>query len=175
MLRRQPTAAALVQAIKDAAARCHGAAGLEWLRCVVHDRLRLADLITDGIRQFVAEVVPAGATGQVERVARRFALVAVAGELASHYGLTGWEQGEAERSAKACFKAWLESFGGIGNREERTMLAQVRAFFEAHGASRFEDVNANQDHRILNRAGFYRSGLNGAREYLVMTCVLSFK
>ena len=162
------TPAALVLAIRSAAARSHGAVGLAWLRLIVHDRLRLAVLIQDGIRQFVAEVVPEGATGQVERVARRFALVAVAGEMATHYGLTGWERCECERAAKACFRSWLDSFGGIGNREERSMLAQVRSFFEAHGASRFEDVRATEGQRVNNRAGFYRAGPDGAREFLVL-------
>ena len=162
-----PTPAALVLAIKDAAARCHGAVGLAWLRQVVQDRARLADFIGDGIKQFVTEVKPAGGTGQIERVARRFALVAVAGELATHYGLTGWQQGEAERGAKACFAAWLEAFGGAGNREDRGLLAQVRAFFESHGASRFEDVDARDDQRIINRAGFYRTGPLGVRQYMV--------
>ena len=168
-LHDQPTAAALVLAIKDAAARHHGAAGMAWLRFIVKDRARLAELIADGIRQFVADAVPPGATGQIERVARRFALVAVAGELASHYGLTGWAQGESERAAKACFSAWLESFGGVGNKEERSLLAQVRGFFEAHGASRFEALNAMEDQRVISRAGFYRTGADGAREFFVMT------
>ncbi len=168
VLHGHPTGAALSLAMKDAAVLNHGAVGLAWLHRVVQDRALLADFIADGIRQFVAEAVPAGAAGQVERVARRFALVAVAGELASHYGLTGWQRGEGERATKACFGAWLESFGGIGNREERTVLAQVRAFFEAHGASRFEDVAATVDQRIINRAGFYRTGPSGVREFLVL-------
>jgi uncharacterized protein (DUF927 family) len=167
-LHGQPSGAALSVAVKDAAALNHGAVGLAWLRHVVQHRARLADFIADGMGQFVAEAVPAGAAGQVERVARRFALVAVAGELAAHFGLTGWAKGEAERAAKACFSSWLEGFGGIGNREERDLLAQVRAFFEAHGASRFEDVAATEDQRIVNRAGFYRAGHNGVRQYLVL-------
>ena len=160
--------AALSVAIKDAATSAHGAVGIAWLRCVVQDRAQLSELIADGLRQFVAEVVPAGAAGQVERVARRFGLVAVAGELASHYGLTGWSPGESERAAKACFASWLEGFGGISNREERDLLSQVRAFFEAHGASRFEDVRATDGQRIINRAGFFRTDDNGTREYLVL-------
>lgn len=48
------------------------------------------------------------------------------------------------------------------------MLSQVRAFFEAHGASRFEDVTATTDQRIPNRAGFYRTDTNGAREFMVL-------
>ena len=168
VLHNQPSPAALALAVKDAAIRYHGAVGLAWLRCIVADRSKLADFIADGIRQFVEECTPSDAAGQVLRVARRFALVAVAGELATHYGLTGWPEGEAINAARKCFAVWLESFGGTGNREERAMLAQVRAFFEAHGASRFEDVTATMDQRIPNRAGFYRTDANGAREFMVL-------
>ena len=165
--------AALALAIKDAATRTHGAVGLAWLHHIVTDRVNLLDVIDNGIRQFVTETTSKEATatsGQAIRVARRVALVAVAGELATHYGLTGWQQGEAERAAKSCFDNWLESFGVIGNREERALLAQVRAFFEAHGASRFEDVNADESRRIINRAGFFRIGSegDGIREFLVL-------
>lgn len=166
-LNAHATPSALAVALKDAASLYHGAAGVEWLRCIVTDRLQLIDIIRDEIKQFVEEAVPKDAAGQVLRVARRFGLVAVAGELATHYGLTGWPKGEAEFSVKKCFAAWLESFGGTGNREERAMLSQVRAFFEAHGASRFEDVNSDKDQRILNRAGFYRY-VNGVLEYMVL-------
>jgi len=160
--------AALSLALKDAATRHHGAAGVAWLRAIVNDRDKLADFITGGVRQFVAENAPAGAAGQVLRVAQRFGLVAVAGELAAHYGLTGWPEGEATQAASRCFAAWLDAFGGTGNREDRALLAQVRGFFETHGASRFEDVAATVDQRIINRAGFYRTGVDDAREYLVL-------
>jgi uncharacterized protein (DUF927 family)/phage/plasmid primase-like uncharacterized protein len=160
--------AALSLALKDAATRHHGAAGVAWLRAIVNDRDKLADIITSGVRQFVAENTPAGAAGQVLRVAQRFGLVAVAGELAAHYAVTGWPEGEATQAASRCFAAWLDSFGGTGNREDRALLAQVRGFFETHGASRFEDVAATVDQRIINRAGFYRTGLDDAREYLVL-------
>jgi uncharacterized protein (DUF927 family)/phage/plasmid primase-like uncharacterized protein len=160
--------AALSLALKDAATRHHGAAGVAWLRAIVNDRDKLADFITGGVRQFVAKNASAGATGQVLRVAQRFGLVAVAGELATHYGLTGWPEGEATQAASRCFAAWLDSFGGTGNREDRVLLAQVRSFFETHGASRFEDVSATFDQRIINRAGFHRAGADGSREYLVL-------
>jgi hypothetical protein len=47
-------------------------------------------------------------------------------------------------------------------------LEQVRAFFEAHGASRFEDIASDKDQRIINRAGFYRTNNDGILEYLVL-------
>ena len=42
-------------------------------------------------------------------MARRFVLVAVAGELATHYGLIGWQQGEAEP-----LQPLLETWGQVG-------------------------------------------------------------
>lgn len=167
-LHDQLTPAAMALAIKDAAVRNHGMAGVAWLRHIVADRPNLPDDIAAGIKGFVDDAVPADAAGQVLRVARRFGLVAVAGELATSYGITGWQPGESMTAAHKCFKVWLAAFGGAGNREERNVLSQVRAFFEAHGASRFEDMNATGDQRIINRAGFYRTGANGEREFLVL-------
>ena len=112
--------------------------------------------------------MPKNAGGQVERVARRFGLIAVAGEIATRYGLTGWPEHECEGAAAKCFRSWLESFGGTGNREERALLAQVRGFFEQHGASRFENMKGDEGQRVLNRAGFYRVNVDGTREYHVL-------
>lgn len=159
--------AALVLALKDAAARHHGAVGVQWLGRIVDDRPKLAHVLALNIRQFVEELMPKDAVGQVERVARRFGLVGVAGEIAIRYGLTGWAKGEAIKAARRCFESWLESFGGSGNREERELLVQVRGFFEQHGASRFEDIDGTGSQRVVNRAGFYRVNEEGTREYLV--------
>ncbi len=167
-LHHHPTPAALALALQEAATHYHGAVGIEWLRCIVNDRPKLAGYLAESMRHFVEETAPKEAAGQVLRVARRFALVAVAGELATHYGLTGWPEGEAITAAQKCFAAWLDAFGGTANREERAMLSQVRAFFETHGASRFEDMNAETDQRILNRAGFYRYK-GKVREYIVLS------
>jgi uncharacterized protein (DUF927 family) len=47
----------------------------------------------------------------------------------------------------------------------------VKAFFEAYGASRFENADAEHpaaDQRINSRAGFYRLNAKEQREYLVL-------
>lgn len=162
------TPAQFAEAIKSAATRLHGAVGIQWLEYLVNDRQAITSQANALMRQFVEENTPSEAAGQVVRVARRFALVAMAGEIATCYGLTGWEAGEAEAAAKRCFAVWLESFGGTSNREARALLCHVRAFFESHGASRFEDMTAGQDVRINNRAGFYRTNAQGEREYLML-------
>lgn len=167
-LHEYATPAELAMAIKDAADRFHGAVGDAWLRHIVKEREDVIKTIADVVNQFVGDTTSKDAAGQVLRVARRFGLVAAAGMVATQCGLTGWHATEAYDSAKKCFASWLESFGGAGNHEEKAIKAQVRAFFEKHGASRFEDMKAADDQRILNRAGFYRTGSTGQREYLVL-------
>lgn len=165
-LHDHPTGAALSLALKDAASQHHGAVGVEWLRRVVAHRADLAERAGELVREFVAEHTRADSPGQVIRVARRFGLVAAAGELAGE--LTGWKGGDAFKAVGKCFTAWLDGFGGDSSREDRALLAQVRAFFEVHGASRFEDMAATVEQRIPNRAGFWREGEDGARQFLVL-------
>ncbi len=160
--------AAVSLAIKDAASRHHGAVGVAWLRRVVQHRATLADEVAALVREFVDRHTDAGASGQVIRVARRFALVAAAGELATGYGLTGWPGGHAFEAVGQCFASWLAGFGGTGNREDRALLSQVRAFFEVHGASRFESMEATTEQRVINRAGFWRDGEDTGRQFLVL-------
>jgi len=107
-----PNAATLATTFKEATSKYHGAVGNAWLEQLTINRAQLTDYVASEIKYFLAKVVPVGAAGQVERVARRFALVAVAGELATSYGLTGWQAGEATQGARKCFAAWLEAFGG---------------------------------------------------------------
>jgi uncharacterized protein (DUF927 family) len=95
-LHGHPLPAGFANVVNDAATSCYGSIGREWLYRIVADRSGLVDILADGVRDFVAEAVPNGASGQAQRVARRFGLVAAAGELATHYGLTRWRVGEAQ-------------------------------------------------------------------------------
>ena len=161
--------AELALTLKDNAASYHGTAGRKWIEEVVSMRTSIADSLKKQLDSTASRYAPAQASGQVIRVARRFALVAIAGELATRLGITGWEEGEADKAARKCFESWLEGFGGTGNHEERAIIEQVRGYIEQHGASRFEDITATEEQRIINRAGFFRYNRDGEKEYLVLT------
>ena len=147
------------QKLKDAGQRQYGTAGRAWLDHLTGQREALLIDLPARVSTFMATHVPAGAAGQVQRVGRRFALVAIAGELATQAGITGWLAGEAIAASARCFNDWLTGFGGMGNRENQTMLEQVQAFIELHGSSRFEsllpDLGKPRE-RIHNRAGYFR-------------------
>lgn len=107
-------------------------------RITAGDLDELAAAVRAGVERWKAAHVPAGADGQVQRAAGRFALIAAAGELAATMGILPWPEGEAELAAATCFNAWVRARGGTGPAEIAAGIAQVRAFLEAHGMSRFE-------------------------------------
>jgi len=61
---------------------------MAWLNALVNEQSTLPDQIAQQVEYFMQSLaLPAHTQGQVHRVARRFALVATAGELATHYGI----------------------------------------------------------------------------------------
>ena len=160
----------LIARLTEVFTRFHGAVGRAWLELLARDRAALLGVLRDNLDAVTTELTGGlDVSGQALRVARRFALAALAGDLATRYGLTGWSASEPLTASKACFSAWLTAFGGSGNREERELLAQVRAFIEAHGASRFEPAGGT-DHvmPIRDRAGFVRADGTGGQQFLIL-------
>jgi putative DNA primase/helicase len=83
------------------------------------------------------------AAGQIERAAKRFGLIAAAGELASEFGITGWQAGVAAAAAETAFKRWTEVRGGDGKEpaEARVAIRQVTSIIVNYGESRFDEVD----------------------------------
>lgn len=167
-IHNQISPAAMAITLKESTSQYYGAVGMAWLELIVANRQTIIPAISNMTKQFVDKVSNQEATGQITRVARRFALVATAGELATQFGLTGWQRGESFQAAHKCFQSWQETFGTEGNREDRAIMAQVRAFFETYGTSRFDNVKEPNNERIINRAGFYKTDDAGFRVYMVL-------
>lgn len=145
--------------LTEMAGKYYGTAAPAFIAKMVEHLDKLPLLVKKGQREFMTQHLPGDAGGQAHRAASRFSLVGAAGEIATAWGITGWQLGEASRAAATCFKAWLAQRGGGGNQEAAAMLAQVRGFFELHGDARFTDWDrATDDHapKTVNRAGFRR-------------------
>lgn len=150
---------ALAEALTSASARHYGTAGRAWLEWLAPQFDQLGPRVGDMLQAQRAAIVPEAASEQVRRVGARFALVAVAGELAIEAGIAPWPVGHAAWAAKACFRAWLGARGHMDNGEDAAMLRQVRAFLEEHGDALFTwSHRALDDHRpnTAYRAGFKR-------------------
>lgn len=89
---------------------------------------------------------------QVLRAADRFALIGFSGELATEFGLTGWDISESMNAAIKCFESWRLTWAPAGSRESYQAIEQVRSFLQIH-ANRFD--SSPVDNRVIpNRAGY---------------------
>jgi uncharacterized protein (DUF927 family) len=172
-----PSADAFARHLKMAASEHYGLAWRAFMRLLTKDFDAIAPTVNLCRDEFLAENCPAGADGQVSRVAARFGLVAAGGEMATHFGVLPWDRGEATKAAARCFADWLAARGGTEPAEERDAIAAVRRFIELHGASRFEGMGDLAprdgsgfaiDQRVVNRVGFRRRRDDGAIEYLIL-------
>lgn len=158
--------------INELSSKNYGYAGIKWLEYLTSNKdavMQKAQELLDG---FIEQHTQAK-NGQANRVLRRFALVAVAGELATLAGITGWQQGRAFEAIGQCFNTWLNSLGSGENMEETKILEHIKAFFESNGTSRFEDLTVIRQAdgevirpRIHNRVGYYDPE---SKVYLVST------
>jgi putative DNA primase/helicase len=77
--------------------------------------------------------------GQAQRVLARFALAALAGEMATKFGLTGWTPGAARLAAAELFLEWFEAREGTTNDEIATAVTRTRDHVSTH-LDRFQTI-----------------------------------
>jgi putative DNA primase/helicase len=131
------TGAAFSDELKRAAVTHYGHAGRAFLEKLTRDTRNFCEWL-ERIKM-VPEFSVEGGEGQDKRAPARFALVALAGELATEYGITGWEEGMATEAAAQGFKAW-RPLRGRGNDERWKILEAVSSFIERLGDSRFSST-----------------------------------
>lgn len=125
-------AGTFAESLRAATREEHGVVGARWLerlsarasedgdgfRKLLRSRLDLA------LRAFEQhDLMP-----EERRVARRFALCAVAGEFAVSEGLLPWSAATPMRAAESCFVAWLLAYGGDLRRARRDVPRALEAF-----------------------------------------------
>jgi putative DNA primase/helicase len=135
--------AALSELLKGNMAQYHGTAFPAFITALVLelDGDKRKSFVTNmllRIDNFRKKHLTENASGQARRAAIKFGLVAWAGELASHFGVTGWQQGQATIAASQCFKSWLVARGSDGNFEEKQMLDHIRHTLSKFCESRFK-------------------------------------
>ncbi|WDG76201.1 DUF927 domain-containing protein [Pseudomonas chlororaphis] len=158
-------AAALSDALKARVGNYYGTPLTAFLTalCEPDKRHGWAAILRRTLEGFIAQSLPASASGQAHRAAARFGLAAAAGELATAMGITGWPDGTATTAARVCLSAWLNERGGAGNFEGDAILARLRQVIERFGESRFtrwESAAAKIDEhgpRTIDRLGFRKT------------------
>lgn len=151
--------ATLSEHLQAATEQQHGTAGREWIK-------QLANTPTESIQAalnaFMATLP--SLDGQARRVAKRFALVAAALELANT--ITGLPSSVGMAGIKQCFDDWF-IINGAGKQEDRQIIKQAMMFMQMYsGSERF----ANWDSEFTNRdhAGYRKTSQIEPTEYWII-------
>lgn len=135
------TAESQANQLKQRCKRYYGVAGMAWLEYLTNNLDNVTQQAQTIIATFMADYDDL--KEQANRVAKRFALVATAGELATQAGITGWQAGQATKAVKSCLDNWVSNNGKHGNHEQVQILSHIKAYIEKNGGSKFEDFAKN--------------------------------
>lgn len=168
---------AFAEQIKKAAQENYGTPIREFLHKLVGRIDRIDDQF-NGIKvKFFETFVPEKSDSQVKRVASKMVVAAMAGEIATAMGITGWNPNEAFESVGGIFTRWLSSRGTIGQQEPEKAVEQVKSFLQRHGMSRFVPLTVRSngsyaldgpERQINNMAGFRVTKDDDLYEFIVM-------
>ena len=146
-------------AIQRASVTDYGHAGPEFIRQL------LASGDADKLPGWLASMGAKfpSANGQEGRAAERFALVALAGELAIKFGVLSIPSGTVQIAMLELFDVWRAG-RGEGPSEDRQILKSIADFIARHGDTRFS--SADDPHgEARDRAGYWEASPSG-RLYL---------
>ena len=137
---------------------CYGVASEAWLYYLTQNKTECMEQAKQLLNQYRESLVDEHTQGHITRVASYFAVVAVAGEMATQANITGWKTGTAFKAVAKVFKHWLSGFEHVGDYENREIITHVKAFFEANESSRFEAITPNAENveRVVNRVGYWK-------------------
>lgn len=145
----------LADALKEACETHYGHAGRKFIEKLVLDIDRAREDVRSHAAAFLAEHCPDSASGQASRVAKRFALVAAAGEMAQHFGIVPWNPGQAREACARLFGEWLRARGHTGNQEVEDGIDQLRRTIERDGSAQFQPWD-EPTKQVRDRLGFVR-------------------
>ncbi|WP_278412984.1 DUF927 domain-containing protein [Stutzerimonas kunmingensis] len=146
-------------AIQRASVTHYGHAGPQFIRKLLElgEQDNLPALLAQLCNQYPST------SGQESRAAERFALVAMAGELAISFGILPLPTGAARDAMLGLFEVWRAG-RGQGPSEDRQILRAIADFIARHGDTRFSSADDLQG-EARDRAGYWEDSPSG-RLYL---------
>ncbi len=126
-------------AINESSYKYHGTAAQAFIEHIAEDKAGYSQIAEEHINDFLGELNIEGADPQVQRVARKIALVYAGGMLATDFEITQWPYTDVLEACITCFDAWLEERGGDVSHEETQILEAIKSLLETEGDARFKD------------------------------------
>jgi putative DNA primase/helicase len=102
------------------------------------------EFIDDLCRSVAKRADLSQSNGQAHRVLKRFAIAALAGELATKADLTGWPAGGAKAAAWEMFRDWFDAEEGVTTSEIDTAVQRTRDYIAKH-PERFQMIGTEDN------------------------------
>lgn len=153
--------------ITEASSKYYGTASRAYINSIIRDPEFAKHFSISILKKFTEKHMPLNACSQVARALKRFSIVAAGGELATAYGITGWDAGTAAYSTAKCFTDWLSAWEGADDPEEVQILKRVYNFFILHGKDKFESWDTKMDLEAAEKASFRKTNHQGGTEFFV--------
>lgn len=134
-----PDSKALVNKIKELCGKFYGTPLRAFLKAVVSDKT-LPEELPKSVELCTNNLCPPEADSQIKRVADRFSLCAIAGNMAIEAGILP-QNFDSYESVKSCFDSWLAARGTLGAAEDAEIVSRMKLFIELHGMSRFQKID----------------------------------
>ena len=164
-LHERNDSAVLADELRGAAAQCYGNAGPLFVERLIEELssgLSLSTRLAGMTSAFGSDL-----NAQESRVARGFALAALAGELAIAWNIVPWEKDDALSAAITIFELWRAAQPcSPRGKEHAQIVKSIVDFVDKHGNSRFFDIDASEVPVIQDQAGYWQNLPAGDRIYL---------
>lgn len=170
----------LAKHLSSASRKFYGTPIRKFLNSVCRDIPLVEKRVKECRQMFQARQSLNGASGEIYRVASRFAVVAAAGVLASEFGVVNWSRKDILACSERMFTEWVDTRGSSGAYDIEQGVKQVLSFIDRHGVSRFQDIDkrtgfedkdtkewVSTETIVRDRAGFRRF-VGGVTEYLIL-------
>lgn len=155
--------------LSNASVSFYGAAIRKFIQYTADNFESVKETIDIEKANFFQNHVDPQASGEVFRVAEKFALVATGGFLATKIGLTGWQTGELKNVFIKLFNEWLDRRGGIGAFDVSEGCRKIIYMIDKRANSDFQDLDDELKTKPQNRIGYKRQIEGGGGTEFVFT------
>ena len=142
-----PSAKDFVERVDHASQENYGHAGRRFVQIVMNNTNKInnwRNVIDNFCNDVTKKADLSSGDGQAQRVLKRFAIAALAGELATKMGITGWQPSAAKAAARELFLEWFEAREGTTNKEIATAVQRTKGYVSKH-LDRFQTIGTT-DH-----------------------------
>ncbi|MGL5717207.1 MAG: hypothetical protein ACRCX2_29620, partial [Paraclostridium sp.] len=131
----------------------------KWMQYVNSNFNDLQKAIIFASKTWLEKYLPQNSDPQVQRVGKKFALIAAIGETAIDAGILPFEQGAIIEACKVLFDRWLEQRGNNGSHEFQSIVERLKTLTQEGINSRFLDADGGNDENknIQKLAGYKKS------------------